>query len=268
MVSQQDCLPLGGRHVVVTRPAAQAASLMQALSELGATPVLFPLLEIHAVSERAPLQEALRRLPTLDLAIFVSPNAIAHSFQELERLGLSWPQALPVAVVGKGSECALRERGVTRIWSPSEHFDSEGLLALPELQQVAGWRVLIFRGDGGRELTTEVLRARGATVEHVVCYRRTAPGDGYATLAGLWQRGALDALTLTSSEGLRHLHAMLDAAGRRQLVDTACFVPHRRIAAEARRLGLARVQLTDAGDAGLLQGLRAYFAATTGNTMS
>lgn len=266
--SQGAAGPLHGRHIVVTRPAAQADAMMQSLAALGAIPLLFPLLEIHDAADRAPLQAALRRLPEMDLAIFVSPNAIERSFAELARLSLVWPPTLPVAVVGKGSERALRERGVTHIWAPQQHFDSEGLLALPELQQVAGWRVLIFRGDGGRELTTEVLRARGATVEHALCYRRTGPSGTAQALHELWQQGALDALTLTSSEGLRHLHAMLDEEGRRHLAQTACFVPHRRIAEQARHLGLARVHLTAAGDAGLLQGLCEFFASPAGSARS
>ncbi len=271
-------LPLAGRHIVVTRPAHQAEGLCAALQAAGGQTLLFPLLSIRAVAgaERVQLEQVLARIAAnaFDLAVFVSPNAIHQSFQVLAACALGWPQDLPVAVVGKGSEQALASRGVLPacIIAPQERYDSEGLLALPALQAVAGQQVILLRGDGGRELIATTLRARGATVEYATCYHRDppsvqegaggsgTPGSPLRALQQLWQQAALDALILTSSEGLRHLYALLDDAGRARLQDTQLFVPHARIAEEARRLGLLRVVLTAAGDAGLVRGLIDHFA--------
>lgn len=260
-------LPLAGRHIVVTRPAQQAGPLCAAIEAAGGVAVPFPVLAIHPVDDtvEAQLGHALESLCAgrYDLAIFVSPNAIIHTFAALQRRALQWPATLPVAVVGKGSERTLVEQGVspTRIIAPSTRFDSEGLLALPALQDMAGKQVIIFRGDGGRELTTLTLRARGATVSHVTCYRRSAPGTApLNVLRQLWQAGQLDAITMTSSEGLRHLHNLLDDADRPLLERTPLFAPHLRIAESARQLGCLAVIETGAGDPGLLQGLAAYFA--------
>jgi uroporphyrinogen-III synthase len=259
---------LAGRHIVVTRPQQQAAPLMAAIASAGGVPVAFPLLVIDEVDvpTRRVLQEALTRLAAgaFDLAVFVSPNAVEKTFAELQALGLSWPERLQAAVVGKGSERALAARGVNQVIAPSERFDSEGLLALPALQalQRDGLRVILLRGDGGRELMAQSLRESGAVVECVTCYRRSAPqgaaGDTSA-LQRLWQQGQLDAITLTSSEGLRHLQALLGAAGRPLLESTPLFVPHFRIVDEAHRLGLSRIVATAAGDAGLLAGLIDFF---------
>nr|WP_154717310.1 uroporphyrinogen-III synthase [Sterolibacterium denitrificans] len=261
-------LPLAGRHIVVTRPAQQAGPLRAAIAAAGGIAVAFPVLEIHPLdaAQEALLGRMLERVCAgeFELAIFVSPNAIAHSFAALERRGLHWPADLQVAVVGKGSERALAERGVGRgqaqVIAPQTRFDSEGLLALPEMQDVRGKRVIIFRGDGGRELTASTLRERGATVEYITCYRRSAPSGDAAELLRLWQDGRLDAITMTSSEGLRHLYALLGEAGRALLETTPLFAPHQRIAEAARRLGLSRVIATAAGDAGLLQELNRYFS--------
>ncbi|MEN9355919.1 MAG: hypothetical protein RL695_90 [Pseudomonadota bacterium] len=261
---------LAGRHIVVTRPQQQSATLSAAIRAAGGTPVVFPLLVIHDVdaTQRRTLQAVLQRLAAsaFELAVFVSPNAIARTFAELQALGLAWPDQLRVAVVGKGSEHALAERGVSRVIAPCERYDSEGMLALADLQsaQVQGQRAIIFRGDGGRELIAQTLCERGATVEYVTCYRRSAPQGAAADttiLQQLWQQGQLDAITLTSSEGLRHLHALLDAPGRARLATTPLFVPHERIAAEARQLGLSQIIATGAGDAGLLAALIEYFVA-------
>lgn len=261
---------LNGRHVVITRPLQQAQALAQAIRAAGGLPVSFPLLRIRAIDEtqRPALQAALRELlnGAYQLAIFVSPNAIHHGFAELRALGGDWPYQLPIAVVGKGSEQALSMEGIasSQIIAPSERFDSEGLLALPPLQQMRGKRVLILRGDGGRELTARTLRARGAVVDCIPCYHREAPTQDPAELMQLWQTGQLDALTLTSSEGLRYLHELLDERGREYLRRTPVFAPHARILEQARALGMLQTQLTTAGDAGLLQGLQTYFGAQNG----
>ncbi len=261
---------LAGRHIVVTRPQQQSNPLSEAIRAAGGTPVLFPLLLIHPVNEaeRHALHDVLRQLVAgmFGWAVFVSPNAIEKTFDELHTLGLRWPDQVHVAVVGKGSEHALMERNVNsqKVISPTERYDSEGLLALPELQraQVEGQAVMIFRGDGGRELIAQTLRERGASVDYITCYRRSAPCGAAADttiLQALWQQGQLDAITITSSEGLRHFHALLGEAKLPLLETTPLFVPHARIAEEAQRLGLSRIVTTAAGDAGLLAGLIEYF---------
>ena len=164
------------------------------------------------------------------------------------------------AAVGQGTVKALAAHGITGCIAPSERFDSEALLALPEMaaERVAGRRIAIFRGDGGRELLAETLRVRGAAVDCVTCYRRSGPADGVTPLLAAWRAGRLDALTVSSSEGLRYLVDLLNAEGHAYLQKTPVFVPHARIAESARALGLSNIILTDAADAGILAGLGAY----------
>ncbi len=100
----------------------------------------------------------------------------------------------------------MRDLGIAQVIAPTERFDSEALLALPELQNVSGWRVAILRGDGGRELLGDTLKARGAQVEYVTCYQRSKPHlDIGALLAA-----RPDAITVSSSEALGYLWQMLD----------------------------------------------------------
>ena len=251
--------PLAGRTIAVTRPRAQAVALADAIAAAGGTPLLFPLLEILPVADPEALATEVARLPGAALAIFISPNAVDHAVPLILAHG-PWPAGLVAAAVGQGTVKALAARGVTGCIAPRERFDSEALLALPELagQRVAGKRVVIFRGDGGRELLGDSLRARGATVECVACYRRTGPAGGVQILLERWRAGRLDALTVSSSEGLRHLLGLLDAEGCSFLARTPVFVPHARIAENARASGLQKIILTDAADAGILAGLLAY----------
>lgn len=251
--------PLAGRSIVVTRPAGQADGLCAALEALGAEPLCFPLLTIAPVADPAPLQAMARHLGEFSLAFFVSPNAVRFALDAMLPVA-PWPAGLKVATVGKGSEAALAERGFTGVIAPSIGFDSESVLALPAFQvdAVNGRRVLVLRGDGGRDLLGDTLTARGARVEYLTCYHRGGPADDPAPLVERACAGRLDALTLTSSEGVAHLLAL---PGVDMLKAVPVFVPHPRIAAAAEEGGFAQVVLTGPGDRGLIDGLAAHFAA-------
>jgi len=244
--------PLAGLKIIITRPREQAGPLARLIEQSGGQPVLFPLLEISPPADGQAMRDAVSRLAEFDLAVFISPNAVRYGMQAVSAAG-PLPAQLKIATVGKGSAKALREMGVDPVIAPQDRADSEALLALPELQQVQGWRVAIFRGDGGRELLADTLRARGARVEYIECYRRSRPQQDVAGLDRM-----ADAVTLTSSEALGYLWEMLDEAGRNHFVSIPLFVPHQRIAEAARQLGWRDVVLTTAGDDGLLTGLIAW----------
>jgi uroporphyrinogen-III synthase len=245
---------LAGRHVVVTRPVGQATHLAEALVELGAQPVLFPVLAIADVTDTAPLLDVAIRLEQYDWAVFVSPNAVDKALVVV-LAHRQWPASVRVATVGRSSEEALARHGIRNVVAPQERFDSEALMELPPLQDMAGKRVIIFRGDGGRDLFGDTMKGRGAEVDYVTCYLRSKPALDPAPLLKLWSDGKLDALTITSSEGLRNLYEMVGKLGQSWLKKTPTFVPHARIAEQARALGLTRVILTGPADAGLLAGL-------------
>jgi uroporphyrinogen-III synthase len=251
---------LAGRRIVVTRPAGQAAHLAAALVEQGATPVLFPVLEIRDIENQRPVLDAAIRLDDYDLAVFVSPNAIIKALA-LILSRRPWPAGLRVAALGKSSERELARHGIHDVISPPLRFDSEALLELPDLTDVQGRKIIIFRGEGGRELLGETLKRRGASVDYLTCYRRSCPTLDPAPLLKLWEAGQLDAVTLTSSEGLRNFCDMIGRLGQAWLKKTPAFVPHARIAEQARALGLQQVFPTDPGDDGLMAGLVQYFAS-------
>ena len=250
---------LAGRRVVVTRPAGQVAHIAALIRAAGGEPVLFPAVEILDVQDSQPLLALIERLDRFDLALFVSANAVDRALP-MVRARRAWPAGLRVATVGRGSERALQRHGFAAVIAPRERFDSEALLDLPELKQVAGKRVVIFRGDGGRELLGDTLRARGATVEYAECYRRGRPKSDVAPLLALWERRELDAFTVTSSEGLANLVDLLGEAGGGWFRQTPLFAPHERIAAAARAAGVRTVVLTGPGDEGLVAGMSDFFA--------
>jgi uroporphyrinogen-III synthase len=232
---------LRGKAILVTRPRAQAARLARLVEEAGGRAHLLPAIEIEDV----PPPAALGTLHEFDLAIFVSPTAVAKAMPHVRR-------APRVAAVGAGTRRELEKRGVADVIAPRAGADSEALLALPEMQQVAGRRVAILRGDGGRALLGETLAARGARVEYLTCYRRLAPSAPPRP----WKAGELAAITVSSGQGLANLFALLDAA---LLRTTPLFVPHPRIAEQARALAAREVVLAGHSDEQMLDALVAYF---------
>ena len=251
-------LALRGRRIAVTRPAEQAGALARMIEAEGGQAVLAPLLEIAAADDPRPLQQAIARLADYACAIFISPNAIAHALPAILAAG-PWPARLQAAVIGPSSAALLASHGVTQVVAPLARYDSEALLDLPAMQRAAvcGKRILILRGNGGRDLLVQQLRERGAQVDAVSCYQRSAPRDGTA-VASLLRDAALDALTISSSEALRHLLAALDDEALARLRGLPLFVPHRRIAEVAAGYGLPRVVLTAAADAGIMASLCAH----------
>ncbi len=245
--------PLAGLNIVITRPREQAAGLVKRIEQLGGKPLLFPLLEIEAVRDGQVLREQISHLKQTDLAIFISPNAVRYGMAAL-RASDGIPASLQIATVGQSSAKALHELGIAHVIAPTERFDSEGLLALAELHNVAGKHVMILRGDGGRELLGDTLKSRGATVEYVTCYLRSKSKMEVGELLA----AAPDAITVTSSEALSHLWEMLEEPGKTRLADIPLFVPHERIAKAARQQGWQHVTVTESGDDGLMSGLIAW----------
>jgi uroporphyrinogen-III synthase len=249
---------LKGKGIVVTRPAHQAGPLARSIEEAGGRAVLFPAIEICDLEDLAPFYEVVDELETFDLAIFISPNAAERAIgMILGRRAL--PPGLRLAAIGAGGVRALAARGVTEVIAPEGRYDSEALLELPEV--AAARRVAIFRGAGGREHLGEALRARGASVTYAECYRRARPKLDPRPLIEAWTRGAIDAVSVTSSEGLRNFCDMITDAGREPLQRTALFVTHPRIAQAAHELDVRTVIVTGPGDQGLLEGMAAYFNA-------
>jgi uroporphyrinogen-III synthase len=235
--------PLRGRGILVTRPREQAAQLARLIERAGGRVHLLPAIEI----EDLPAPEALGRLHGFDLAVFVSPTAAAKVMERLK----AWPSAVRAAAVGAGTRRELERRGVTQVLAPTQGADSEALLALPELKQVAGKRVVIFRGEEGRALLGDTLRERGASVEYAACYRRARPRH-----SGAGQPEGIDAVTLSSAQGLANLLEMLGADFLRA---RPLFVPHPRVAEAARAHGVREVITAGTSDEEMLDALMAYF---------
>lgn len=246
-------MALAGKRIVVTRPAELAQGLAALIAGAGGEPLLYPAIEIRAPADPGPALALLASIEAFDLAVFVSPSAVRCALALLRER--AWPPRLRVAAVGSGTRRELETHGFRGVIAPPGQADSEALLALPELAQVAGMRVLVLRGAGGRELLGETLAARGARVDYAECYRRLRPANDAAAKPA----GRLDGICVNSATALENLLALL---GRERLARTPLFVSHARVARLARELGLGEAVVAGPGDAQMLARLLAYFGGT------
>lgn len=229
--------------LVLTRPRPQCGGWLAQLAALGQPAVALPLIEILPARDPAPVRAAWAALPGVDLAVFVSPNAVAQFFAHAD--GAAWPAHTLAACVGPGSAQALAAHGVPASCIVQPAADAAGLDSEHLWQQLqprrdwAGARVLLLRGDGGREWLAERLTEAGARTEAVTVYHRSGPRFDTAEQALLMKilANPQDFVWLFSSaEAVGHL-AGQPVAGQRAIAT------HGRIADAARAAGFAPVVL-------------------------
>jgi uroporphyrinogen-III synthase len=251
--------PLAGRGILITRPAGQADGLAARIEALGGRPILFPAMIIAPPENISTLAHLVGNLRHYQLIIFISPTSVEQAMPFIRERHGSWPHGFTLAAVGQGTARVLAKYGASHVLTPETGADSESLLELDALREVAGKRILIVRGEGGRERLAETLRLRGATVDYAEAYRRLKPDFAPQFLLKLWQSGDVQAVTVTSREVLANLFDLLGEAGVALLRITPLFAMHERIAEAARERGINTVITTVPGDEGLVAGLQDWF---------
>jgi uroporphyrinogen-III synthase len=242
--------PLRGLRVLVTRPAEQAARLGALIAAQGGEARVFSSIAIEPI---APTQDLVHT--AYEWLVFLSAHAVQHGVPRL-------PPELTckTVAIGRATARALQDAERTIDLVPPPPHTSETLLAMPEFAIAAGDRVLVVRGEGGREALDQALMERGASVDSLVVYRRvpaTYTANERAALEGEWLESGIDIVTATSLETLQQLHAQLGPAGQTLLQQTPLLVVSARVAAGARALGLRGecVPARAADDASLLGAL-------------
>lgn len=251
---------LRGLRVLVTRPARQAENFSRLVRGEGGEVFAFPTIEIVPVASTAAFESLASDTPHYALMIFVSANAVAYGVELLKARGL-WPPEAELAAVGRRTAEVLVQQGCARPLVPERDFNSEALLALPALREVRGKRVLIVRGEGGRELLAEELHRRGAEVAYAEVYRREVPNQDPQPLRDALDAGAIQVGTVTSNETLRNLWEMVGTLGRDALQGLPLVVAGPRVAALARSLGFLHPPWTaaDATDESMLRALKDWW---------
>jgi len=248
--------------VLVTRPDGQADALCTRLSELGVRPIAQPMLALHSLDEPSlAARQQLLALDSYDDIIFISANAVRFG---LDWIDSYWPQ-LPAGInwyaIGERTASQLSARGLEPL-SPGSEMTSEGLLNLPSLANPDGRKVLIVRGEGGRETLRSRLEAGGAQVDSLVCYRRQPVSLPEGELSSLIDREQIRLALLSSGEGLANFTALLPHGETTNLALLTVVVPSQRVAEVAAKLGWQRVRVaSSATDEAMVEAVQAWLSA-------
>ncbi|HEA26133.1 MAG TPA: uroporphyrinogen-III synthase [Ectothiorhodospiraceae bacterium] len=232
---------LKGLRVLVTRPAEQATPLCRAIEEVGGIAIHYPTIEIEPIAVAGTFDPA-----TADIGIFISRNAVRYALKEFPQLANS---AIETITVGQGSADEYHKITGRQIdFIPHQHFNSEGVLALPELSHVAGKSIVLFKGEGGRDKLESELKRRKAKVIPLELYRRIVPANPPTVE---WQN--IDIIITTSNMALENLHKMISEKEHPALLNKPLVVISRRGEQLAHELGFVAPPLVaDSADTATL----------------
>lgn len=243
---------------LLTRPAHQNKQLREWLIEDGFKVLAFPTIAISGVPLTPKLEALVAQINRYDIAIFVSRNAVDYAFEHISPDRLSGQ--LQLAVIGSATRRAIQVHGLQSQILPASNYNSEGLLAAPGLQQVAGKRVVIFRGQAGRNLLGDTLVERGARVDYCEVYRRVVPDHSPQAFSSLVLAAYPAIAVFTSTEGLRNAKQLLSAQEWTRLCSIPWLLISERMRETANDLGhnapiiIAKI----ASDEGIRESLNAW----------
>lgn len=226
--------------VLVTRPDAQGTELCQLLHQQGIRALHHPLISIAASPQ---LIELVDKLNAFDIIIAVSQHAVIFSDQFLRHRHITWPNNVIYLAVGQKTAHVFSTATQQAVDYPPTG-DSEHLLELEALQQVAGKKILILRGNGGRELIYSTLQSRGASVHYQQAYCRNELPFSAPQCVPQWQLAGVKSIVITSGEQLAFFVSQLDASNLIWAQQLLLLVPSQRIAALAHNLGFHHIVTT------------------------
>jgi len=252
---------LQGKTVLVTRPRDQAESLCRLIENAGGKAIRYPAIDISPVDDDHISAAVMKQLAESDIVIFISANAVRYSIKMLKSVTPD-PQR-QVAAIGRATAHALRQSEVQVNIFPDKGFTSEALLAMPQMQDVAGKSIIIVKGEGGRELLTDTLSGRGARVSTLDVYRRLIPiiNIKHDDVLQAWSHGGIDAVIVTSQEIMANLFILFAEEGRYFLQHTPMVVISERLrqASEQYQMQAPVVVASEASDDAIVAALITLF---------
>lgn len=232
---------LQGLRLLNTRPRLQAHALSEQVRALGGKVIEAPALVIEALPTHA-FWDVIPSVDTFSYCIVTSRNAVAPFFTALALRGYAWPAHITVIAIGHATASALHEQGIDTDALPCV-TDSEHLIALPCLQAINQKHILLLKGEGGRTLIPDTLRARGADVICLDLYRRLLPPREQTPWERIWRNDEIDLILLTSEEAMHHLFILFGTAAEAWLKNKPCLTLSSRLAQKASQWGLRHVRV-------------------------
>src|ERR1043166_7280283 len=155
--------PLAGKSVLVTRPRAQAASLVADLEALGAQVHQMPVIEIEPPESMEPLDDALQNLSSYDWVVLTSVNGVKAVTKRMQDLSISIDHLATrkLATIGPATADELAKTVRAPDLVPSEYVSEAIAEALIRTMPTSKARFLLARADIARKDLAHLLRAQG-----------------------------------------------------------------------------------------------------------
>ncbi|WP_440054684.1 uroporphyrinogen-III C-methyltransferase [Pseudoalteromonas sp. T1lg65] len=209
-------------NIALTRPAGKSESLAETLEQQHVGTVITPVLTLEPVTVS---QAALDVVPEAEIAIFISADAVKY----FKACGASLSKDCALFAVGAKTASTINTE-LNRKAIFAKQADSEGLLALPGLQQVEGKRLLLIKGKGGRGLIASTLKANGAIVDSLIVYQRNASEANADVWLDHWRSKQIDGIVITSNSAADAIFASDKPSLQQWLATRHFFVVSQRVA--------------------------------------
>ena len=245
------------QRIVITRPAHQSDLLSQGIKKAGGEVCLFPTLGITSIELSKESTENLQNIKDYDILIFISPNAIQYGLDYIPEQILLKEDIL-LATIGQSSAETLHNKiGKYPDIVPEKNFNSEGLLATSTLQNVKNKRILIIRGNDGREHLKQVLQQRGAQTDYLDVYKRIKPTTDSTELEQDLQNNQIAAIVITSETSLKNLVELVPEKARYLLFQSTLLLINQRLINKAKELGFNKnfIIANEASDTSIIKAL-------------
>lgn len=259
---------LDGVKVLVTRPEQQAEALCEAIENLGGRAICFPVIEITQSDNQLAAKTILENIPQYDIGIFISRNAVDWTMKLLDEKTSTQKKSnldkLTLIAIGAATAETLKQVSSAQVVT-NNGVNSEALLELDALSAdvIHGKKIIIFRGQGGREFLAKMLRERGAKVDYVEVYRRNCPEYSRDVINEHWSSSKPDVVIVTSNNGLENLFSLLDKKQRNLLLSKQLVVMGERMLDFSIDLGFTRPPIVaeENSDEGILKAIVKWAAS-------
>ena len=158
--------------LISTRPQKTNVQLSDELKNSEIKLLSFPLTEIHPLNNYQIFDGVIENIKTYQHIIFISTNAVHFFVERVKKLSLQIPKNLIFSSIGPTTKLLLQKKLSVDVHSPIKTFDSEHLLKEKIYNNVEGQKILIIRGEGGRETLKNALEEKGGIVNYGECYVR------------------------------------------------------------------------------------------------
>ncbi|MCF7971062.1 MAG: uroporphyrinogen-III synthase [Methylococcaceae bacterium] len=244
------------KRILVTRPYNQSTNLCRLIEQQSWQAIKFPVIDIQSktLSDKECL--SLRHIDEYKYVFFVSINAVNFAYEILNH-DFECLKRVTCIAVGLATYHQLAKYAIDNTLLPSAGFNSEGILDIPELQDLGGQSCLIIRGEGGREFLASTLRERGASVDYIEVYARIPVSYQRETINSILFAEPLDAVVIYSIEALYNLVQIADEVNKKNnLLIIPLVVISQRVCVIARSMGFTKILIAkEATDMAMINAL-------------